>query len=141
MKRILLPVDGTTTCGKAIKYARDLAENFESEVIIFNSQEVIPTFVWLNDPVIVNNTEYDPERIAKEIVEETSKCFENSDVKLKLITRIGDPAHTILEIADEENCDLIIMSTHGMKAVKRFLLGSVTNKIVHHAEIPVLVVR
>ncbi len=143
MKKILVPVDGTDSCSKALDYAKDLAEKFDSEILIFNSQEISPSFVWLNDPVIINNTEYDPEKIAHDIVEQTSELLrkKNPNLKIHLKTSLGDPAHAILDIAESEECDLILMSTHGMKAVRRFLLGSVTNKVVHHAHIPVLVVR
>jgi nucleotide-binding universal stress UspA family protein len=54
---------------------------------------------------------------------------------------VGDPASEIINEADEGDYDLVVMRTHGMGATKRFMLGSVTNKVVHHIKKPILVVR
>lgn len=74
-------------------------------------------------------------------IEEAEKYFK--DLGIKVDTRIveGYPATEILEISEKENFDLIIMPTHGMSAIKRFTLGSVTNKVVHNSKVPVLVVK
>jgi nucleotide-binding universal stress UspA family protein len=62
-------------------------------------------------------------------------------LKIQIKETAGDPAVEIIEEAKKGEYDLIIMRTHGMKATKRFMLGSVTDKVVHHVGIPVLVVR
>lgn len=53
----------------------------------------------------------------------------------------GDPASEIIDYADQKECDLILIHTHGMGLVKRFAVGSVTNTIVHHAHVSVLVIK
>ena len=53
----------------------------------------------------------------------------------------GDPAKEIAEAAAREGCDLIAMSTHGRTGVKRWLMGSVADKIIHHAHIPVMLIH
>jgi len=53
----------------------------------------------------------------------------------------GDPAQIIIEIANRQNYDLIIMGSRGMSAFKELLLGSVSLKVMHHASCPVMVVR
>jgi nucleotide-binding universal stress UspA family protein len=55
--------------------------------------------------------------------------------------RLGDPADALLEVAEEEGADLIVVGNRGMTGAKRFLLGSVPNKISHHAPCSVLIVR
>ncbi|MCK8058307.1 MULTISPECIES: universal stress protein [unclassified Fusibacter] len=139
--KILVPIDGTITCQKSIDYVKNIASKFQSEVILFNAQDIAPSIAWVNDPVAYNQPQIDPEKIAQEILAHASNYF--TDVPFKVTTEfsIGDPAHAILEAADEYECDAIIMCTHGMKAFKRFLLGSVTNKVVHHAKVTVLIVR
>jgi nucleotide-binding universal stress UspA family protein len=57
------------------------------------------------------------------------------------ITKAGDPSEVIVEIAESGDFHLILMCTHGMGAAKRLLIGSVTNKVVHHSSVPVIVIR
>lgn len=140
-KKILLPIENPTTCKIAMEYALDLAQKYQSEIVIFNAQEIAPAFLWADEPIIINNYDYNPEKLAQQIVTEAHHFFESHGIQCQLRTAIGDAAFGILETAESESCDLIVMCTHGMKALKRFLLGSVTNKVIHHASIPVLVVR
>jgi nucleotide-binding universal stress UspA family protein len=53
----------------------------------------------------------------------------------------GQPARTIVEFAEAEKCDLIVMATHGTSGLHHALVGSVTRKVIHHATLPVLIVR
>jgi nucleotide-binding universal stress UspA family protein len=53
----------------------------------------------------------------------------------------GDPAEEIVKMAENEGFHLVVMCTHGMGITKRLLIGSVTNKVVHHSQIPVLTVQ
>lgn len=75
------------------------------------------------------------------VVNQAEKFFVDSGLEVETMTAKGDPASTILEIAENQDFDMIIMCTHGMSIVKRFALGSVTNKVVHHSNVPVLVIR
>ena len=58
-----------------------------------------------------------------------------------LFARQGDPADAILDVAEEQGADLIVVGNKGMTGAKRFLLGSVPNKVSHHAPCSVLIVR
>jgi len=141
MKKILLPIDGSEICIKSYEYAKDLAQKYNSKIVILNSQNIVPPFGWVYDPGVSKNPEHDPEILGKKIVEKAKEYFSNTGIEVETMVTTGDPAVAILQVADSQNCDLIIMCTHGMSASKRFLLGSVTNKVVHHANIPVLVIR
>lgn len=141
MKKILLPIDGSVTCFGAFDYAKNLGLKFNAEIIIINAQEISPSFVWLNDPMLAANTQYDPKKTATEMVKKASKYFDGLDLKITCIAEIGNPAHAIIEVADREKVDLIVMCTHGMSGIKRFMVGSVTNNVVHHANVPVLVIK
>ncbi len=141
MKKILLPIDGSEICPKAYEHAKKIAEKFDSEIVIFNAQDLTPPFGWLYDPIVPKNEENNLEKIGEKIVKNGMDAFSETGIKVTTKTALGDPATTILEAAKKEGCDLIIMCTHGMSRSKRFLLGSVTNKVVLHAEIPVLVIR
>ena len=61
--------------------------------------------------------------------------------KVQTFAREGDPADAILDVAEEQNADLIVVGNKGMTGAKRFLLGSVPNKVSHHAPCSVLIIR
>lgn len=69
------------------------------------------------------------------------KLYEKEGIETDSKVIEGDPSAEIIDEADNGNYDLVIMETHSMKDHKRFLLGSVTNKVVHHINVPILVVR
>ena len=72
---------------------------------------------------------------------EAAKDVEDAGVKVRTFARQGEPADAILDVAEEENADLIVVGNKGMTGAKRFLLGSVPNKVSHHAPSSVLIVR
>jgi len=64
-----------------------------------------------------------------------------SNVKVKTVLREGDPAEGLIDVAEEEGVDLIIVGNRGMTGAKRFLLGSVPNQVSHHAPCNVMIVH
>lgn len=80
-------------------------------------------------------------KVSSRVLEKSQKYFNDNNIEVETRLSQGHPADEIIKIAESENFDLIIMCTHGMSAVKRFALGSVTNKVVHYAKTPVLVLR
>jgi nucleotide-binding universal stress UspA family protein len=62
-------------------------------------------------------------------------------VQVETYARQGDPADAILDVAEENNADLIVVGNKGMTGAKRFLLGSVPNKVSHHAPSSVMIIR
>jgi nucleotide-binding universal stress UspA family protein len=71
---------------------------------------------------------------AKKVAEDMEIDYEGAVVE-------GDPAHAILEFAEQNKIDMIVMGTLGKGGLERFLLGSVTDKVIRHSKIPVLVVK
>ena len=72
---------------------------------------------------------------------EASEKAQEAGVDVQVHARQGDPADAILDVAEETNADLIIVGNKGMTGAKRFLLGSVPNKVSHHAPCSVLIIR
>jgi nucleotide-binding universal stress UspA family protein len=62
-------------------------------------------------------------------------------VSVNVYPRQGDPADAILDVAEEREADLIVVGNKGMTGAKRFLLGSVPNKVSHHAPCSVMIIR
>jgi len=74
-------------------------------------------------------------------IKTVAKFYKQEDIETDTIIAEGDPASAILDEVEEGNYDLVIMKTHTMKEKKRFMLGSVTNKVVHHISIPIMIIR
>lgn len=138
MNKILLPVDGSESTA-TYEMAKSLALKYDATLLILHVDEPITPIYWANDTLTLENPTITCTENGGPIVEDATKHF--AGIPLQTMCRFGDASSVIIEIAEEEACDMIVMCTHGMSAVKRFLLGSVTNKVVHHATVPVLVVR
>lgn len=80
-------------------------------------------------------------QIGEDAMEEIRERADDADVEIETAIEDGTPHRAILEYADDEGVDLIVMGTHGRSGLDRYLLGSVTERVVRGAEIPVLTVR
>ncbi|MBN2797452.1 MAG: universal stress protein [Clostridia bacterium] len=138
MKKILLPVDGSES-DKAYEMAKSLAKVYGSTVYILHVDEPITPIYWANETLTIETPSMPHTENGEAIVNDVAMQFEG--ISHEKLCRFGDASSVIIEVSEEEDVDLIIMCTHGMSAIKRFLLGSVTNKVVHHATKPVLVIR
>jgi len=131
LKKILVPVDGSDSSETLGEYGKFLAEAFPCEITLLNVQNIDAS-----DRPSMN--------IGSGIVEEARLKIgqlSNSDSTISTRVAFGNPADVILDIAESENFDIIVICTHGLGRAKRFLLGSVTSKVVTHSLIPVLVLR
>ena len=128
-KRILVPVDGSEPNLKAIEEAKAMALNSESKVILLHVVDVD----YLLDHSILNELKEQKARILNDAYEK----FIGLDVEKYLV--LGDPAEEIMKKAKEDDIDLIIMAKRGLTGLKRYLIGSVTSKVVTHSEVPVLI--
>ncbi len=129
VKRILVPVDGSEPNKKAIEEAKAMALSSNSKIILLHVVDVD----YLLDHSILNELKEQKARILNEAYEQ----FVGLDVEKYLV--LGDPAEEIMKKADEDNIDLIIMAKRGLTGLKRYLIGSVTSKVVTHSDVPVLI--
>ena len=138
-KRILVPTDGSEFARKAELHALFLAKVSGAEIIALSvSENQFITGISVTDEVEQLNL------ILKDRCEEDLKEFEemNEDgVKISPIIREGSPANVILDVAVEEDIDLIVIGSSGKSGFDRFILGSVSDKVVNTAKCPVLVVH
>lgn len=75
------------------------------------------------------------------LLAEARAFLASKGIEARTLAMIGEPADAIIDVADQEKADLIVMGTHGWSLAKRLLLGSVSTSVLHHAHCDVLVVR
>jgi nucleotide-binding universal stress UspA family protein len=139
VKKILVAHDGSKLSDKALKKGVELAVKFGSNLTVLT---VIPELY------LTELSDLDRTRIMDALTEETTISMEKirstlagKSVESKTITRQGMPAEKILETAKKMKIDLMVVGSHGRHGAKKFLLGSVSSKIVEYATCPVLVVK
>ncbi|WXR62206.1 universal stress protein [Peptostreptococcaceae bacterium AGR-M142] len=138
LNRVLVPLDGSKESEKSLEYAIKLGIKFGCEILLLNVVEVYRGTSIYSNYEYVYNKDYEIFRdYSKEILEKAKE--KTKDLKVRTVSSVGHPAEEIISKAIEEDVDLIIMATHGMGGLKRFLIGSVTNNVVHHSKVPVLV--
>ncbi len=138
-KRILVPTDGSEFAKKAQKHALFLAKVSGAEIIAVSVTE--NNFV---NGLPLDDEVYQLNQILKERSEENLKEFDElnvDDLKITHVIREGSPAKVILEVAGEEDVDLIVMGSSGKSGFDRFIMGSVADKVVNSAKCAVLVVH
>ena len=138
-KKILVPTDGSEFAKKAEKHALFLSKVSGAEIIAVSVTE--NNFV---NGLPLDDEVYQLNQILKERSEENLKEFDElneEDLKVTHIIREGSPARVILEVAQEEDIDLIVMGSSGKSGFDRFIMGSVADKVVNSAKCAVLVVH
>ncbi len=139
MQKILVAHDGSKSSDKALKKAVELAINSNASLTVIS---VVPELY------LTEFSEEDRNRITKTLEEETRQTMEKirkslagKSIEVKTIIRQGDPAEKILETAQKMKVDLIVTGSHGKHGAKKFLLGSVSSKVIDYSKCPVMVVK
>jgi nucleotide-binding universal stress UspA family protein len=144
MKKILVPVDGSDNGKKALMKAKSIGTAFNSEI----------TIVYIMDDVSgissFNITDYQTykepltdafRQHARKILDDAMENFKDYNNKVDTLIEQGNPAYKLLEISEEGDYDLIVIGSRGLGPFSRAVMGSVSNKVVHHAKMSVLVVK
>lgn len=146
-KHILIATDGSELADKGVEQGFALAQTLGAKVTVLSVTEPLP---WRARQAALNAGVEDPAgRYDQSIDEEMNRRFDairqratDKGVKVELTHEIDEhPAEAIIRLADREKCDLIVMSSHGRRGVRRFVLGSQTAEVVTQTMIPVLVIR
>ena len=145
-KRILVATDGSTLSKKAVKEAIALAVSLEAGLVVVNVVPRYPMSYFEGgasiSPEDVGRIEKDWTDKGQAIAEAAQKSAEAAGVNAKAVIARSDlVANAILSAAKKNRCDLIVMASHGRKGISRILLGSETQQVLTHSDIPVLVLR
>lgn len=140
-RKILVPIDGSPQSDDALDYA--LEEFADEEITVLHV--IDPIDAGYSAPVgMPGGTEewYEAAREQSEtLFEEAQEVADGYGVTLETDEELGRPSTTIVEFADENDFDQIVMGSHGRSGVSRILLGSVAETVVRRASMPVTVVR
>jgi nucleotide-binding universal stress UspA family protein len=133
LRRILVAVDGSEDSKRATIMAATIAEKYESELIVLN---VIPGRAY-------DRLKAAAERKAREIVDREMATARDYGIKARweVLPSTESIVGQIVDYADREKVDMIVIGTRGLGGFKRMLIGSVSSGVVTHASCPVLVVR
>lgn len=139
-KKILVPTDGSEFAQKVEKHALFLAKTTGADIYALSVTE--NNFV---NGLPLDDEVYQLNQLLKQRSEDNIKEFEEMDetsgIKFHGIVREGSPAKTILEVAKEEDIDLIVIGSSGKSGFDRFIMGSVAEKVVNAAKCAVLVIH
>ena len=140
---ILVPTDGSSHADAAIERALDLAEQYDGTLHALYVVDVSYPYADFETPTV--NWEAVTEAMEGQGERATATVRERADergVPVETTVREATTIHgTILDYADEQDVDLIVMGTRGRRGLDRYLLGSVTEKVVRLADVPVLTVK
>ena len=143
-KRIVVGTDGSETAQVAVSHATELAKSSGATLEIVSAYEPVPS-----DRLREEGTQV-PDDVAYGVgprgdvianLDNAAAKAKEAGVEVNIHPREGEPADAILDVAEETGADLVVVGNKGMTGARRFLLGSVPNKVSHHAPCGVYIVR
>ena len=145
-KHILIPTDGSPVAAKAIKAGVALAKEMGASVTGFYAIEPPPTHLYgegyLAERRLVEELERRAKEVAQQSVDEIAAAAKSAGVPCDTsIAKSVAPHKGIIAAAEKNKCDAVFMASNGHKGLTGLILGSVTQKVLTHSKIPVLVYR
>lgn len=138
-KRILLPLDGSPLAEQALPHAIAIAERFQSELVLL--RVLIPL---LRPPTTADAALQRAEEAAavyaREYLERVAADLQERGITVQMASIGGRPHWQIIQYAETNQVDLIVMCTRGQSGLSRWLMGSISDRVVRGANVPVLMV-
>jgi nucleotide-binding universal stress UspA family protein len=142
---IVVGTDGSDTAKEAVRQAAELAKAVGASVLLVSAYEPVPESRLQQErsdvPMDVSWMVNPREDVQSVLDAEADRIRQAGVSDVETYAREGDPADAILDVAEEKGADLIVVGNKGMTGARRFLLGSVPNKVSHHAPCNVMIVR
>lgn len=156
MEKILVPVDGSNASISAVKKAIEMAQKYDASIKLIsvvkpseNRKAARNDNLWsaVDGSIITNSTDLEA-KLENKYLENANMLLNQIITKLdfgKTIVEkevlVGEPFEKIIDTAKNENFDMIVMGNRGFSKIKRFFVGSVTQKVISEAPCPVLVIK
>jgi nucleotide-binding universal stress UspA family protein len=140
---IVVGIDGSDTAREAVRQATVLARSVGARIALVSAYEPVSDARLRESIAVPRDLHWiiNPREDVEATLEEAAAEIRAAGVEVEVFVRQGDPADAILDVAEERDSDLIVVGNKGMTGAKRFLLGSVPNKVSHHAPCSVLIIR
>jgi nucleotide-binding universal stress UspA family protein len=143
--RIVVGTDGSETATDAVRQASELARLSNAQLDVVSAFEPVPRRRVEGEqgsaPADVQHEIHPREDVNLTLESAAAEAKKAGAEQVDTHAREGDPADAILDVAEEVGADLIVVGNKGMTGARRFLLGSVPNKVSHHAPCSVIIVR
>lgn len=141
VQKILVPIDGSKTSQKALEVSLNLAKQYSSEICILNVIQPFKIPATIYTAKAREKAREAERKKGKQLLEKALAKAVESGVEASMRLDYGEPADKIVEIAEEESFNLIVMGSKRKSATERFFLGSVASKVTRTASCPIFIVR
>jgi nucleotide-binding universal stress UspA family protein len=141
---IVVGTDGSETARKAVGQATELARQVGASISLVSAYQPVSNQRLRDEKrEVPKDMEWmvNPREDVEATLREAAEAVAGAGVQVETFAREGDAADAILDVAEEQAAELIVVGNKGMTGAKRFLLGSVPNKVSHHAPCSVLIIR
>lgn len=150
-KKIMVPLDGSELAECVFPHIRSFIDTGHAGEFVF-VRVVDPVVQAFSGPYVTGSyltermrklsKQIEEERKAKaaDYLERAAKQFELPGASIHTVTLVGDPANSLVEYAEAGEVDLILIASHGRSGISRWIRGSVADRILHAAKVPVLIV-
>jgi len=143
MQKILVPLDGSKLAEKALPYAEEFAQKFDAELILVWALQPQPIVAMSDYGAASYGTLLDSEEDeAKEYLHQLRQEISERQVRVRTAVLKGHSvAEAIVDLAEQEQVDFIVKTTHGRSGLSRWIYGSVATKVLQQAPCPIFLVR
>jgi nucleotide-binding universal stress UspA family protein len=139
-RRILLPLDGSEVAASALPLAETFAHTYGAEILLARiTPPPVVASAEVPYPMVVPSI-HTPEESAKALAPLRERLTADG-LRARVVTRQGHPASELLAVVEEEEVDLVVMTSHGTSGVDRWLFGSVAETVVRACPVPLLILR
>ena len=139
-KSILLPLDGSPLAENALPHAIAIAERFQAELVLLRVLIPLPRGQTTKEAALLR-AEKETAGFVREYMERIAVSVQERGITVQLIVIGGRPHTEIIQYAESNHIDLIVMCTRGESGLSRWLIGSVSDRVMRGANVPVLMVR
>jgi nucleotide-binding universal stress UspA family protein len=140
LSKLLVPVDGSENSLRAFDHAIYLAKKTGANITAMNVIENPPT-VYVESQKLLNDLLANFREESANILDKCKQIAEKNDVKIETVIGEGDAASTIVGYAQTGDFDTMIIGRRGLGRFKEMMLGSISNKVLHHAKCTVMIVK
>ncbi|KAL3824092.1 hypothetical protein ACJIZ3_020121 [Penstemon smallii] len=148
-QKVMVAIDESEISHSTLEWTlQNLRESIRNSKLVIFTVQPISDFTYLHAsthgaaPIeLVKSVQENHKKTAEALLEQAKDICSQYGIVADTITEVGDPKEAICEAVEKLNIDLLVLGSHGRKALQRAFLGSVSNYCVHNAKCPVLVVR